>query len=468
MPFAEPAFQPVVVLESIVTPEDWGDGGVSRSDVWYDAEAPVQSVRVEAGHSAEVMDLVESSELYANLQPFASACCTGTSTVISRQAPDGYWRGLGDAEQGPPFAIGGDGLALFAQAPPPPSNASNATSNDTSTSGVTLWLWHGMTQERWFRFPRPATAFAIAGRYAAVAYADADADAEVVLLEVNGTRGPAVATDAAVRRAWSRALSGREAPNVTRLALAETGDTVVVVAVVEQALMAWDVSLDAPVPGLDPASDIAPVRDLALSGALLAVAGPRVVQVYHFAEAAWHLRQSLTVPAGVGAAALADGLLVVGAPAAAQGRGAYYVYALAANATSATRLCRYYGTRNSSALGSTVALQAAPDAVRIVAGMAGGADLAVLAPNGTGQQQCNRMTQVWPWDEGFVWGGATIKERGMRTRDPRSGGAQGVDGRDSAWGSGALGPHAQRGDAGCGRLQSGGAWAAKTVKGPLQ
>ena len=37
---------------------------------------------------------------------------------------------------------------------------------------------------------------------------------------------------------------------------------------------------------------------------------------------------------------------------------------------------------------------------------------------------------------------ATIKERVMRMRDPRSGGAHGLDGRHSAWRSGALGPHA--------------------------
>ena len=35
-----------------------------------------------------------------------------------------------------------------------------------------------------------------------------------------------------------------------------------------------------------------------------------------------------------------------------------------------------------------------------------------------------------------------IKERVMRTRDPRSGGAQGLDGRYTAWRSGAHGPHA--------------------------
>ena len=37
---------------------------------------------------------------------------------------------------------------------------------------------------------------------------------------------------------------------------------------------------------------------------------------------------------------------------------------------------------------------------------------------------------------------ATIKECVMRTRHPRSGGAQGVDGRKGAWRSGAPGPHA--------------------------
>ena len=37
---------------------------------------------------------------------------------------------------------------------------------------------------------------------------------------------------------------------------------------------------------------------------------------------------------------------------------------------------------------------------------------------------------------------ATNKERALRTRDPRSGGAYVVDGRDSAWRSRAPGPHA--------------------------
>ena len=37
---------------------------------------------------------------------------------------------------------------------------------------------------------------------------------------------------------------------------------------------------------------------------------------------------------------------------------------------------------------------------------------------------------------------ATIKERAMRTRDPQSGGAQGVDGWDNTRRSGAPGPHA--------------------------
>ena len=37
---------------------------------------------------------------------------------------------------------------------------------------------------------------------------------------------------------------------------------------------------------------------------------------------------------------------------------------------------------------------------------------------------------------------STIKERAMHTRDPRSGGAQGLDGRDNAWRIGAPGPHA--------------------------
>ena len=36
----------------------------------------------------------------------------------------------------------------------------------------------------------------------------------------------------------------------------------------------------------------------------------------------------------------------------------------------------------------------------------------------------------------------TIKERAMRTRNPRSGGVQGVDGRRNARRSGAPGPHA--------------------------
>ena len=36
----------------------------------------------------------------------------------------------------------------------------------------------------------------------------------------------------------------------------------------------------------------------------------------------------------------------------------------------------------------------------------------------------------------------TNKERTLRTRDPRSGGAYVVDGRDNAWGSRAPGPHA--------------------------
>ena len=39
-------------------------------------------------------------------------------------------------------------------------------------------------------------------------------------------------------------------------------------------------------------------------------------------------------------------------------------------------------------------------------------------------------------------GGATNTERALRTRDPRSGGVYGVDGRDNAWRSRAPGPHA--------------------------
>ena len=61
----------------------------------------------------------------------------------------------------------------------------------------------------------------------------------------------------------------------------------------------------------------------------------------------------------------------------------------------------------------------------------------------------------------------------MRTCDPRSGGAHGVDGRYNAWRSGAPGPPGasrtrKRSEAGCGRPESGGAWAAKTVKRPPQ
>ena len=58
----------------------------------------------------------------------------------------------------------------------------------------------------------------------------------------------------------------------------------------------------------------------------------------------------------------------------------------------------------------------------------------------------------------------------MRTHDPRSGGAQGMDGREGARRSGAPGPHARGivGGAGGGRLQSGGVWAVKTVKRPPQ
>ena len=37
---------------------------------------------------------------------------------------------------------------------------------------------------------------------------------------------------------------------------------------------------------------------------------------------------------------------------------------------------------------------------------------------------------------------ATNKERALRTRDPKSGGAYVVDGRDNAWRSRASGPHA--------------------------
>ena len=52
----------------------------------------------------------------------------------------------------------------------------------------------------------------------------------------------------------------------------------------------------------------------------------------------------------------------------------------------------------------------------------------------------------------------------MRTRDPQSGGAQGVDGRNKMRRSRAPGPHAHGNEAGGERPQSGGAWAMKTVK----
>ena len=53
---------------------------------------------------------------------------------------------------------------------------------------------------------------------------------------------------------------------------------------------------------------------------------------------------------------------------------------------------------------------------------------------------------------------ATNKERALRTRNPWSGGAYVVDGRDNAWRSRAPGPH------GCGRPEAGGVGTAKTVK----
>ena len=53
----------------------------------------------------------------------------------------------------------------------------------------------------------------------------------------------------------------------------------------------------------------------------------------------------------------------------------------------------------------------------------------------------------------------------MRTRDPRSGGAHGVDGQYNMWRSGAPGPHAHRN---CGQPEGGSAWAVKTVKRPPQ
>ena len=59
---------------------------------------------------------------------------------------------------------------------------------------------------------------------------------------------------------------------------------------------------------------------------------------------------------------------------------------------------------------------------------------------------------------------------GGGTRDPGSGGAQGVDGWYNAWRSGGTWASRtrKRSEAGCGRPEGGGAWAAKTVKRPPQ
>ena len=65
---------------------------------------------------------------------------------------------------------------------------------------------------------------------------------------------------------------------------------------------------------------------------------------------------------------------------------------------------------------------------------------------------------------------ATNKERALCTRDPRSGGAYVVDGRDNAWRSGAPAPHAHRNTVRqvVDRPEDGGVGTAKTVKRPPQ
>ena len=57
----------------------------------------------------------------------------------------------------------------------------------------------------------------------------------------------------------------------------------------------------------------------------------------------------------------------------------------------------------------------------------------------------------------------------MCTRDPWSGGAQGVDGRYNACKSGTWASHTrERNEASCRRPEGGGVWAAKAVKPPPQ
>ena len=73
-------------------------------------------------------------------------------------------------------------------------------------------------------------------------------------------------------------------------------------------------------------------------------------------------------------------------------------------------------------------------------GLGRGGDSAFASPSGGGGAPLSTITERTPPAKRTL--PATIKERAMRTRDPRSGGAQGLDGRYNSRRSGAPGPHA--------------------------